>query len=207
MTRVLIAAATPALRAGLRALLDAPAVEVVGAAASLSGLAAALADADVVVVGDAQLLKEGLPAAVGAQGPALVVLSEDGGPAATLRTMSLRGWGIVPPEATIEELQATVVAAAQGLVVLPGRLAGRLLAPPPPGATSDLAPPEEPLTAREREVLELLGQGLSNKLIGRRLQISEHTVKFHVSAVYAKLGAASRTDAVSRGARLGLITL
>ena len=71
----------------------------------------------------------------------------------------------------------------------------------------DVVLPDEALTAREREVLELLSRGLPNKLIARRLQISEHTVKFHVSSIYAKLGASSRTDAVSRGVRRGLITL
>jgi DNA-binding CsgD family transcriptional regulator len=71
----------------------------------------------------------------------------------------------------------------------------------------DAVLPDEALTSREREVLELLSQGLPNKLIARRLQISEHTVKFHVSSIYAKLGATSRTDAVSRGVRRGLITL
>ncbi|HEY6285481.1 MAG TPA: response regulator transcription factor, partial [Ktedonobacteraceae bacterium] len=71
----------------------------------------------------------------------------------------------------------------------------------------DVVLPDEALTGREREVLELLSQGLPNKLIARRLQISEHTVKFHVSSIYAKLGASSRTDAVSRGVRRGLITL
>ncbi|MGZ6367458.1 MAG: response regulator transcription factor [Ktedonobacteraceae bacterium] len=71
----------------------------------------------------------------------------------------------------------------------------------------DVVLPDESLTAREREVLELLSRGLPNKLIARRLQISEHTVKFHVSSIYAKLGASSRTDAVSRGVRRGLITL
>jgi NarL family two-component system response regulator YdfI len=71
----------------------------------------------------------------------------------------------------------------------------------------DTASPDEALTTREREVLELLSRGLPNKLIARRLQISEHTVKFHVSSIYTKLGATSRTDAVSRGVRRGLITL
>ncbi len=71
----------------------------------------------------------------------------------------------------------------------------------------DVILPDEALTAREREVLELLSRGLPNKLIAHRLQISEHTVKFHVSSIYAKLGASSRTDAVSRGVRRGLITL
>ena len=65
----------------------------------------------------------------------------------------------------------------------------------------------EALTPRELEVLEALAQGLSNKAIASRLDISEHTVKFHVSAIFGKLGAENRTDAVRRGVRLGLITL
>ena len=68
-------------------------------------------------------------------------------------------------------------------------------------------PPTPTLTARERETLELLSEGLSNKLIARRLRISEHTVKFHISALYAKLGASSRADAVSRAARRGVLML
>ena len=66
---------------------------------------------------------------------------------------------------------------------------------------------EEPLTAREVEVLELLAEGLSNKAIADRLGISDQTVKFHVAAISSKLGAANRTDAVRRAVRRGLITL
>ena len=56
-------------------------------------------------------------------------------------------------------------------------------------------------------MLEVLGEGLSNRAIAARLQISEHTVKFHVASIFAKLGAENRTDAVMRGVRQGLITL
>jgi DNA-binding NarL/FixJ family response regulator len=74
-----------------------------------------------------------------------------------------------------------------------------------------LAPREdggvEPLTAREREVLELLAEGLPNKAIAARLGVSDQTVKFHVAAVSGKLGAANRTDAVRRAVRKGLVTL
>ena len=63
------------------------------------------------------------------------------------------------------------------------------------------------LTAREREVLTLLAQGASNKLIGRRLGISVHTVKYHVASILEKLDATGRTDAVAHAARLGLILL
>lgn len=65
----------------------------------------------------------------------------------------------------------------------------------------------EPLTPREIEVLELVAQGLPNKRIAERLGISDQTVKFHVASVAGKLGAANRTDAVSRAVRAGLITL
>ncbi|HTN52694.1 MAG TPA: helix-turn-helix transcriptional regulator, partial [Anaeromyxobacter sp.] len=73
---------------------------------------------------------------------------------------------------------------------------------PPP-----LSPLVEPLTPREAEVLSLLAEGLSNRAIAARLGISEHTAKFHVGAVLGKLGAESRSEAVSLAARLGLVVL
>ena len=66
---------------------------------------------------------------------------------------------------------------------------------------------EEPLTAREVQVLELLAEGFSNKGIAARLGISDQTVKFHVASISGKLGAANRTDAVRLAVRRGLITL
>jgi DNA-binding NarL/FixJ family response regulator len=66
---------------------------------------------------------------------------------------------------------------------------------------------EEPLTAREVEVLELLAEGLPNKSIAARLGISDQTVKFHVASICGKLGAANRTDAVRRAVRRGLVSL
>jgi DNA-binding NarL/FixJ family response regulator len=77
---------------------------------------------------------------------------------------------------------------------------------PPPG-DEDEAGFEEPLTAREVQVLELLAEGLPNKAIAARLGISDQTVKFHVASIAGKLGAANRTDAVRRAVRRGLITL
>jgi len=74
-------------------------------------------------------------------------------------------------------------------------------------ATPPLPDTLEALTPREREVVNLLAQGLSNKAIGERLAISEHTAKFHVNAILGKLGASGRTDAVMRAVRLGLILI
>jgi DNA-binding NarL/FixJ family response regulator len=80
-----------------------------------------------------------------------------------------------------------------------------LIAPDAPESEDDEF--EEPLTQREVQVLELLAEGLPNKAIAGRLGISDQTVKFHVSAISGKLGAANRTDAVRRAVRRGLITL
>jgi two-component system, NarL family, nitrate/nitrite response regulator NarL len=100
-------------------------------------------------------------------------------------------------------LGAALVAAARGLVVLDPALATTML------STRDRLPmpPGEDLTSREREVLQYLAEGLPNKAIASRLNISEHTVKFHVNAILGKLGAQSRTEAVVRASRLGLIIL
>jgi DNA-binding NarL/FixJ family response regulator len=81
------------------------------------------------------------------------------------------------------------------------------------GAASRLAGPVTPtekgeaLSGREREVLQLIAEGLPNKQIALRLGISPHTAKFHVAGVLQKLGAASRTEAVSTGLRRGWVSL
>ncbi len=64
-----------------------------------------------------------------------------------------------------------------------------------------------PLTSREREILELMADGASNRMIASRLAISRHTVKFHVASILAKLGAASRTEAVALALRSGLLAV
>lgn len=219
MIRVGIAAPTPALRAGLRAMLTTSegSVAVVGETAAPTELATAATvttlDLDALLLADDTLLDELADMAGGEIVPntlAVVVLAETGRAAATLRRLPLRGWGMVPLDVAPAALQAALVAAAQGLAVLAPSLAEPLFAQPPVPServlTNGEAEPAEPLTARESEVLALLGQGLPNKLIARTLSISEHTVKFHVSSIYAKLGVSSRTEAVSRGARRGLVS-
>jgi DNA-binding NarL/FixJ family response regulator len=67
--------------------------------------------------------------------------------------------------------------------------------------------PGEAMTPRERDVLDLLGEGLSNRAIAERLGISTHTVKFHVAAIYGKLGSATRAETVRRAFQRGLLTL
>jgi DNA-binding NarL/FixJ family response regulator len=202
--RVFVVAPTPFARAGLQSILESAEVGadvlVVGEADSVVELVPP--GADVVVVAGDDPLEEAARAVAEEGTQAILLLSEDDRSVPVLREFAPRGWGVVSPDAPPEELSAAIVAVIQGLVVLPRALTGRLLR-----GQEVVGEPSEPLTAREREVLGLLGQGLSNKMIARDLQISEHTVKFHVSSIYAKLGAASRTEAVGRGARLGLISL
>jgi len=217
MIRAYVIASTPMLQAGLRTMLTTADIQVVGESSIPDAFNADLPGIDVIVVADTSLLEKVGRALVQDRTLALVVLAHnlaespvlrpDQGPLQLLRSLELRGWGIVPIDAPAEQLQAAIQAAAQGLIVLPGFHPSWLYERTPVVATGTLPVTDEALTGREREVLELVSQGLSNKLIARKLQISEHTVKFHISSISTKLGAASRTDAVSRGLRRGLITL
>jgi DNA-binding NarL/FixJ family response regulator len=198
-------APTPVTRAGLRSMLanaEGTEVRVVGEASSPTD-PSELSEADVVLLADEDLLEEASIAVAEDGTQALVLISEEEHAVSRLRAMQLRGWGVVPPDAPPEELAAAVAAAGQGLIVLPKAMIERLLHEP----IASVEELSETLTTREREVLDLLGRGLSNKLIGRELHISEHTVKFHISSLYAKLGVNNRAEAVSRGARYGLISL
>jgi DNA-binding NarL/FixJ family response regulator len=206
VTRLYVVARTPMIRAGLRQMLTGGDSEVAGEAASLIEIEGALDGVDVLVVGDTELLEYAARSVVGDGALGIVVLSEDSRPVEVLDSLPLRGWGIVPPDAPASELLAAVEAVAQGMVVLSLPVASRLLAHPSSVQALGTEPLDEPLTARELEVLSLLSQGLPNKLIARDLGISEHTVKFHISSIYTKLGASSRTDAVNKGARHGLIS-
>ncbi len=214
MTRVLVAAAYPTVRAGLAAVLRAePGIEVIGEAAGAESMLAQVASLqpDVVLMeletGQEELANAVWQVAESSPGSSVVLLCD-----ATERWSidALRAGvrGVLPRDASAAEIAATVNAAGLGLVVLPAAAARALLpmevAPASIGAP---ATPIEALTPREIEVLHLLSEGLGNKAISRRLSISEHTVKFHVGAIMAKLGAASRTEAVTQAARRGLIML
>jgi DNA-binding NarL/FixJ family response regulator len=204
MIRVFVAAPTVAMRLALCARLDGPGIVVVGDGPTLDG---APTDVDVLVLGDADRLPMSAGALPDTGARAVVALADDDRPARALRGMLLRGWAIVSREASAAELRAATTAAAQGFAVLPAAVATRLLPERVPLSDDGLAESPESLTPREREVLELLAHGLSNRQIGERLGISEHTAKFHVASLCGKLGAASRTEAVSRGVRRGLLTL
>jgi NarL family two-component system response regulator YdfI len=126
-------------------------------------------------------------------------------PNSALVTPALRAGirGAIPSDATPQEIESAVHAVSAGLVVTTPTFLAELW-PEPQIFPEELA---EPLSSRELEVLDLLAEGLSNKLIAHRLNISEHTVKTHVASIFAKLGASSRTEAVSQAIRRGLVML
>ena len=138
---------------------------------------------------------------------AVLFLTDDVDEVRPLLNSNVRAWGVLSPEATEDELVAAILAAGEGLWVGAPSLIGELMRFPRTGESTSEDSLIEPLTAREREVLQLMAQGLANKQIALSLGISEHTVKFHLSSLYTKMGISSRTEAVRRGIELGLISL
>lgn len=205
MIRLAILAPTPALRTGLRAMLmEDNRIETLGEADTIAELE--LEGVDVVVAAGAlnpDLLRSALDAV--SAPPALLLLTDDPQATRQIAGLPLRAWGALPEDASAEELLAAVQAVHEGLLAAAPALLQPLLGPGTLFEQSDSL--AEELTGRESEVLQLLAQGLPNKQIALRLKISEHTVKFHVSSIYAKLGVTNRTEAVRRGAQLGLIVL
>jgi two-component system, NarL family, response regulator YdfI len=210
--RVFIVAASPLIRAGLQSMLADSRVDIAGSAVDFETISGQLVDVepDVVLVeigADAhEDLLNALEDAEIAREYVVVVLSEQ--PRADLLSKALRAGvrAVLPREVTPEQLRAALEAAAAGLVVVHPSEVNDVL--PAPAA---LSPPArelpEPLTPREREVLQMISGGLGNKEIAGRLLISEHTVKFHVASILGKLGASTRTEAVSIGIRHGLVLL
>jgi len=157
-------------------------------------------DAESVELADVVLIEGSEASAVASKaledGQALVVLSDEDEAVAPLRA-GRGGVALLSAAATVEQIVAGVEAAAAGLIAVSVEHAGV-------GASSA---GEDPLTPREREVLQMLAAGLGNKEIGSRLHISDHTAKFHVSQILGKLGAGSRAEAVSIGMRRGIVPL
>ena len=213
MIRVFIVAASPLARAGLEDIWPARSVEIVGSGASLDSLEQCISDAQIdAVLFDASgeqpesLLAELTDSGLAAELP-VVLLSDHPSPGWSAEALRAGVRAVLPTTSLRDQLLAALQAAAAGLVVLhPSEV---IAAMPAAGAPTSqpLAELAEPLTRREREVLQMLAAGLGNKEIAARLAISDHTAKFHVASILGKLAAATRTEAVAIGIRRGLILL
>lgn len=146
---------------------------------------------------------------------AVLLLTDNSQAAQALAGLPLSAWGVLPLDAEAGELQAAIQALVAGLVVGAPALLSPLLALQPlqspiPLSNEDesgLTRPVEALTERENQVLQLLARGLANKQIAAALSISEHTVKFHITSIYTKLGVTNRAEAVRAGIQAGLVLL
>jgi DNA-binding NarL/FixJ family response regulator len=198
-----VVSADPLARTALaRALMGEPGLEVSGRAAPGADLTEALnrLRPDLVLF-DAGLSTEAATDTP-AELPAGKTLWLVPGPEAAAWALRSGALGVLRRDAEPERLAAALRTCAEGLAVWDPELLAAALPADPPSAR-----PGGDLTPREREVLELLARGLSNKAIAEALSISEHTAKFHVNALLSKLGAQSRTEVVVRAARRGWLTL
>ncbi len=219
--RVLISAASSVTRAGLERLLeDQPSLQLVGTISSANELPQSIAENDpdaLVLHVEGQSSETNWEELIALAVP-IVLLTDEADLASTTAPLAAGVQAILLGDATGSELAAAAQSAAAGLLTLSGDLADlarhSLLAHArdegdesvvSPTRIADASP--EHLTLREGEVLEMMMEGLSNKEIAAHLNISAHTVKFHISSILGKLGASTRTAAAAIGLRRGLITI
>lgn len=208
MIGVFIVAASSAAREQLRALVAGSGLQVVGSAADLAGVDDELpgSEPDIVLVdANRNLLDTEHDAFLEITEQSRVVLLVDRGDQVQLPQAFRDGvLAVLPREISAPQLQTALRAVAAGLLVTHPSAVGAFA---PAQQLSSPPPLAEPLTKREREVLQMLSGGLGNKEIAARLSISDHTAKFHVASILGKLGASSRTEAVAIGLRHGLVLL
>jgi two-component system, NarL family, nitrate/nitrite response regulator NarL len=213
--RILVIADDPLVRAGLASLLaEQSGCAVLGRASGLDDLPALVKvyRPDVLLwdmIWHPNSAIERLAVLVESAAPLAVLLPDEG---RVVEVWSAGVRAILRRDADAAQVVAALRALTQGLGVIDGSFATALARPAglsPQRSWDDQKndPLIEELTARELAVLRLVAEGLPNKTIAVRLGISEHTVKFHVNAILGKLGVASRTEAVVRATRLGLILL
>jgi two-component system, NarL family, nitrate/nitrite response regulator NarL len=196
----------PDARADLAARLAAhPECVVAGAFGSDSDLAAAAAGADPDVIvwdlgADPEAALARLSEAPSLRLPVVAIVEDDRD---GVRALALGASGLLPRPVDAERLILAARTVLAGLLALDPAVAGLTSASRDPDAAAAV----EALTRREHEVLLLMAEGLANKSIAERLGITEHTAKFHVHTILGKLGTQSRTEAVVRAARLGLIAI
>lgn len=204
-----IMSAFPARRNRLQRMIgDDGDIRVVATAATFPFLRSLIAEtaADLAVVDlqspvDSTILRDWMSELIDLV--AIVVLSPEPDPLILNLMLNAKAGGVLPADAAPEQIVLAIKSVACGLMIIDPTIVSAHLTP----GTHQEGSTTEPLTPREREVLALLADGLGNKEIAARLEVSEHTIKFHIRSILGKLGASSRTEAVSRGLRSGLIEL
>jgi DNA-binding NarL/FixJ family response regulator len=191
-----VAARSSVVRAGLESVVRSSSSLHLAGALEWALLNSAELEADVLLLEGGDVLPEQLSLPV-------VLLADTSD--ASFVSAALRSGirGVISREASPEEIESAIQAVNAGLVVIEAGSLTALLRELRP-ASEALS---EPLSDRELEVLNLIAEGQSNKLIAHSLGISEHTVKTHVASIFTKLGAGSRTEAVSQAIRRGLVML
>jgi NarL family two-component system response regulator YdfI len=212
LIRVLVWAKSLIARAGLEAIVQADVRFAIVRADRESGDLLAVLRAcapDIVLLdgSDSGTLRLSAEVLKALDGPSVVVLVENATRGELLRHLQDGPKSLLLRDSSPNEIAAALQAASDGLVVMSPEIL-EILWPSGSEMTGFAElPPGEPLTTRESEVLALLADGAGNREIATRLHISEHTVKFHVSSILNKLGATTRTEAVTRGYKEGLIVI
>ena len=212
MTRILIVSASSLVRAGLQNVLGTLRFDISASLASVDELSDQLLESepDAVIIdasGEAQekILDE-LASSEIARESAVILLVDDSPPGWAAEAIRSGARAILPADVSPDQLRIAIEGAISGFVIIPSAEVAAVMPAAAP-ASLPLADLPEPLTKREREVLQMLASGLGNKEIATKLSISEHTAKFHVASILGKLGASTRTEAVSIGIRRGLVLL
>lgn len=194
MIRVFIIAQSLVTQAGLIALLSTD-LEIAGSAIRPASISFAIADSDATVI----LLEQDAISDLSDVELPIVLLLEESSTIADYLQSGIRS--ILPSDVSRDQLIEAIKATSAGLTVLHPDWIESLLIP------TVRASEPTPLTPREIEVLRMLAEGMGNKAIAQHLNLSEHTVKFHISSIFSKLDVSSRTEAVILGAKQGWILL
>jgi two-component system, NarL family, response regulator YdfI len=211
--RVFIVAPSSLARGNLENVIARREIKVVGTTPTIDALADQFADAEAdVVLIDASgeqpaSVLEPLRSSEIASEIGVVLLSDWASAEALAEALRIGVRAVLPSDVSSNQVVAALQAAVAGLVILHPQEINQGFPAAPAPLSQPVTDLPEPLTRREREVLQMLASGLANKEIAARLNISEHTVKFHVASLLGKLGASGRTEAVALGIRRGLVLL
>ena len=212
--RVLVASASAVRRTGLETIIKTtPPLKLVSSAHGISALSAQAREFQPdIILADLERPDPNFIALVSSiwqahAAPIFVLLIDAPDSGWTSRALRAGVKAILPRDALSEEIFSAIQAVHAGFVILDPEVTQELARHVHLESADHVPAAFDELTTREIEVLRMMADGLGNKQIASRLGISDHTIKFHISSILDKLGASSRTEAVTLGIRMGLILL